>query len=98
METALALKVPENRYEFQVLYGMAEPVRMGLKKVAGKVRLYCPYGELIPGMAYLVRRLLENTANDSFLRQSFADGTEIARLLESPEDTLKREQEKRKQF
>lgn len=96
METARALNVPEHRYEFQVLYGMAEPVRMGLKKVAGKVRLYCPYGELIPGMAYLVRRLLENTANESFLRQSFADGAEIARLLESPVETLKREQEKRK--
>ncbi len=33
----------------------------------------CPYGELIPGMAYLVRRLLENTSNDSFLRASFAE-------------------------
>lgn len=64
MEYARQLDVPEGRYEFQVLYGMAEPVRKGLRNVAGRVRLYCPYGKLIPGMAYLVRRLLENTAND----------------------------------
>ncbi len=91
METARELNVPDSRYEFQVLYGMAEPVRKGLLNVAGRVRLYCPYGDLIPGMAYLVRRLLENTANESFLRQSFADGTEMERLLENPQKTLERE-------
>jgi len=93
METARELGVPESCYEFQVLYGMAEPVRKGLKNVAGRVRLYCPYGDLLPGMAYLVRRLLENTANESFLRQSFAEGKELERLLENPELTLAREQE-----
>ena len=91
MEMAKELQVPDSRYEFQVLYGMAEPVRKGLLNVAGRVRLYCPYGDIIPGMAYLVRRLLENTANESFLRQSFADGAEVERLLENPEITLQRE-------
>jgi len=91
METAKALGVGEDRYEFQVLYGMAEPVRKGLLGVAGRVRLYCPYGDLIPGMAYLVRRLLENTANESFLRQSFAGNAEIDHLLEDPEITAARE-------
>nr|WP_243361749.1 L-glutamate gamma-semialdehyde dehydrogenase [Fundidesulfovibrio terrae] len=91
MEKAKALGVPEARYEFQALYGMAEPVRKGLLKVAGRVRLYCPYGELLPGMAYLVRRLLENTANESFLRLSFAEGEAEDRLLENPEETLERE-------
>ncbi len=90
MEMARALGVPEDRYEFQVLYGMAEPVRKGLKNVAGRVRLYCPYGQLIPGMAYLVRRLLENTANESFLRQSFAGEADMARLLEDPQDAAER--------
>jgi RHH-type proline utilization regulon transcriptional repressor/proline dehydrogenase/delta 1-pyrroline-5-carboxylate dehydrogenase len=84
MEIAADLHVPAERYEFQVLFGMAEPVRRGLLDVAGRVRLYCPYGELLPGMGYLVRRLLENTANESFLRQSFAEHTDIDRLLESP--------------
>jgi RHH-type proline utilization regulon transcriptional repressor/proline dehydrogenase/delta 1-pyrroline-5-carboxylate dehydrogenase len=88
MELAQALRVPEERYEFQVLYGMAEPVRKGLLKVARRVRLYCPYGELLPGMAYLVRRLLENTANESFLRQSFAEGAEVDRLLVNPLDRM----------
>ena len=91
METAKALNVPDHRLEYQVLYGMGEPVRKGLLNVAGKVRLYCPYGELIPGMAYLVRRLLENTANESFLKQSFADGAELDRLLENPSVSLERE-------
>jgi RHH-type proline utilization regulon transcriptional repressor/proline dehydrogenase/delta 1-pyrroline-5-carboxylate dehydrogenase len=96
IETAKALNVPESRYEFQVLYGMAEPVRKGLLKVAKRVRLYCPYGDLIPGMAYLVRRLLENTANESFLRQSFAEGAELERLLENPEVTATRERAAKK--
>ncbi len=84
MEMAAALGVPEERYEFQVLYGMAGPVRRGLRKVAGRVRLYCPYGEMLPGMGYLVRRLLENTANESFLRQSFVDQADTEELLADP--------------
>jgi RHH-type proline utilization regulon transcriptional repressor/proline dehydrogenase/delta 1-pyrroline-5-carboxylate dehydrogenase len=88
MKIAEALNVPDERYEFQVLYGMAEPVRKGIKKVASRIRLYCPYGKLIPGMAYLVRRLLENTANESFLRRSFAEEREIEQLLEDPHKTL----------
>jgi RHH-type proline utilization regulon transcriptional repressor/proline dehydrogenase/delta 1-pyrroline-5-carboxylate dehydrogenase len=91
METAKELNVPEERYEFQVLYGMAEPVRKGLLNVAKRVRLYAPYGDLLPGMAYLVRRLLENTANESFLRQSFAEEAEVDRLLENPVQTAERE-------
>ena len=90
MEMARELNVPDGRYEFQVLYGMAEPVRKGLLKVAGRVRLYAPYGDLLPGMAYLVRRLLENTANESFLRQSFVEETEVERLMENPLATLER--------
>ncbi|MFO7728978.1 MAG: proline dehydrogenase family protein, partial [Desulfonatronovibrio sp.] len=90
-EMANALNVPEKQYEFQVLYGMAEPVRKGLLKVAKRVRLYCPYGELIPGMAYLVRRLLENTANESFLRQSFVEGEQMEALLRDPEEVLAEE-------
>lgn len=88
METAAELNVPANRFEFQVLYGMAEPVRQGLQHIAKRVRLYAPYGDLLPGMAYLVRRLLENTANESFLRQSFVEGTQFDLLVENPLETL----------
>ncbi len=84
LETAAALGVPSSCYEFQMLYGMAEPVRRGILREAGRVRLYCPYGDMVPGMGYLVRRLLENTANESFLRLSFGEDAQIERLLEDP--------------
>jgi RHH-type transcriptional regulator, proline utilization regulon repressor / proline dehydrogenase / delta 1-pyrroline-5-carboxylate dehydrogenase len=95
METAVALNVPETRYEFQVLYGMAEPVRKGILKIAGRIRLYCPNGAMVPGMGYLVRRLLENTANESFLRQSFVGDAQVERLLEDPAVTVERERRER---
>ncbi len=76
--------VPDDRYEFQVLYGMAEPIRKGLLKASGRVRLYCPCGKLVPGMSYLVRRLLENTANQGFLRRMFAERADAAELLQDP--------------
>lgn len=84
LETARSLGVGESRYEFQMLYGMAEPVRRSILNATGRVRLYCPYGEMVPGMGYLVRRLLENTANESFLRLSFSTGTDSVRLLDDP--------------
>ncbi|MEL6778320.1 MAG: L-glutamate gamma-semialdehyde dehydrogenase [Cyanobacteria bacterium J06597_16] len=68
-----ALNIPPRRVEFQVLYGMADTIATALVKQGHRVRVYCPYGDLIPGMAYLIRRLLENTANSSFLRQSLED-------------------------
>jgi RHH-type proline utilization regulon transcriptional repressor/proline dehydrogenase/delta 1-pyrroline-5-carboxylate dehydrogenase len=95
IEMANELHAPEPCYEFQVLYGMAEPVRKGILKVAGRIRLYCPYGDMVPGMGYLVRRLLENTANESFLRRSFAEDDQIDRLLEDPEKTAERERSER---
>ncbi len=95
MEIAKELNVDDSRYEFQVLYGMAEPVRRGILKVAGRVRLYCPYGDMVPGMGYLVRRLLENTANESFLRQSFVEEASLEKLLEDPHATADRERAER---
>jgi len=90
LETARALGVPDSRYEFQMLYGMAEPVRRVILRETGRVRLYCPYGPLVPGMGYLVRRLLENSANQSFLRLSFDSGADIERLLADPSETPRR--------
>lgn len=84
MELARFLEVPDDRYEYQVLYGMAESFRDALLKMTGRVRLYCPQGELLPGMAYLIRRLMENTSNESFLRQSFVEGRELEELLRAP--------------
>ncbi|MBW8041553.1 MAG: hypothetical protein FVQ85_16375 [Planctomycetes bacterium] len=85
---ARALNVPQNRSEFQVLYGMAESFRKALLGIAGRVRLYCPQGQLIAAMAYLVRRLIENTSSESFMHLTFAEHTDIDRLLENPAITL----------
>ena len=48
-----------------------------------RVRAYCPVGDLVAGMAYLVRRLLENTSNESFLHEAAA-GVPLEQLLAAP--------------
>ncbi len=63
-----ALGVPRHRIEFQMLYGMADALKEAVAGMEWPVRVYTPYGTLIPGMAYLVRRIIENTSNESFLR------------------------------
>ncbi|ROQ89792.1 proline dehydrogenase family protein [Desulfosoma caldarium] len=88
LELSKELRVPSDRLEYQVLYGMAEPVRSALKKAGLPLRLYTPIGEIIPGMAYLVRRLLENTSNESFLRLSFTEGVSREALLRDPLEIL----------
>jgi RHH-type transcriptional regulator, proline utilization regulon repressor / proline dehydrogenase / delta 1-pyrroline-5-carboxylate dehydrogenase len=80
---AQALNIPQRHVEFQVLYGMADNLAAALAKWGHRVRVYCPYGPLIPGMAYLIRRLLENTANSSFLKQSLG-GHSAEELLAIP--------------
>lgn len=62
------LGIDPRAYEFQALYGMADELKLSLIQLGHRVREYCPVGELLPGMAYLVRRLLENTSNEGFLR------------------------------
>jgi RHH-type proline utilization regulon transcriptional repressor/proline dehydrogenase/delta 1-pyrroline-5-carboxylate dehydrogenase len=71
-------------YEIQVLYGMAEPIAQAFAERANLVRMYIPLGSLLPGMGYLVRRLLENTSNESFLRHTFFEEGEVAELLRAP--------------
>jgi len=75
-------------YEFQMLYGMAKPIRRALVKLGHRVREYCPVGELVPGMAYLVRRLLENTSNEGFLRAKFSTNASISALLADPSSSV----------
>jgi RHH-type proline utilization regulon transcriptional repressor/proline dehydrogenase/delta 1-pyrroline-5-carboxylate dehydrogenase len=67
---AETLKIPPRCFEMQVLYGMGDKLAQALVKRGHRVRVYAPYGNLLPGMAYLIRRLLENTANSSFIRQN----------------------------
>ncbi|NCJ05585.1 L-glutamate gamma-semialdehyde dehydrogenase [Synechococcales cyanobacterium C] len=81
---AESLSIPRRHLEHQVLYGMAPSLAKALAKRGARVRVYAPFGELIPGMAYLIRRLLENTANSSVLRQTRSDQP-MDMLLRVPE-------------
>ncbi len=81
--------------EIQMLYGMADAIKKALKNI--RIREYVPIGELIPGMAYLVRRLLENTSNESFLLTKFEHNQDSKLLLKKPVYT-KEPQPKLKNF
>ncbi len=83
------LDVPGTAFELQMLYGMGDPIKRAAVAMGQRVRVYTPYGQLLPGMAYLIRRLLENTANESFLRQSSGE-VPAERLLEDPHETGRR--------
>src|SRR5215813_9533803 len=83
------LRIDRSRFEFQLLYGMAGPIKRALVEMGYRVREYCPIGELLPGMAYLVRRLLENTSNEGFLRAKFAENVPAKELLRDPKELIK---------
>jgi proline dehydrogenase len=69
--------------ELQVLRGLGDELQHALAARGYRVRTYCPVGDLVAGMAYLVRRLLENTSNESFLSEQ-AKGTPVEQLLAAP--------------
>jgi len=69
--------------EFQMLFGMAENLMEAVRAQGYRLRVYTPVGELLPGMSYLVRRLLENTSNEGWLVASAA-GHSTATLLAEP--------------
>ena len=54
-----------------MLYGMAEPIKEALVELGYRIREYCPLGEMLSGWPISVRRLLENTSNEGFLRATF---------------------------
>ena len=69
--------------ELQVLRGLGDDLQDALAATGRRVRTYCPVGDLVAGMAYLVRRLLENTSNESFLHDQ-ATGVPLEELLAAP--------------
>ena len=85
---AQEMNVPPLAYEVQMLYGMAEPERKAVRSLGHRVRVYAPIGELLPGMAYLVRRLLENTANTSFLRSRYHEEMDVQSLMAAPKSAI----------
>jgi len=84
MAVAEHLGLDRRAVEMQMLYGMADPEKEAVTAEGWRLRVYMPYGQLVPGMAYLVRRLLENSSNDSFLRAGFVQHVPPATLLAPP--------------
>ena len=69
--------------ELQVLRGLGDDLQHALAEEGFRVRTYCPVGDLVAGMAYLVRRLLENTSNEGFLNLAH-EGHSLDALLAAP--------------
>jgi len=75
----------EERFEVQLLFGMGAALASALKHAAGcRPRIYMPIGEPVAGMAYLVRRLLENVSTQSFIRRGIQDPSQAGKLLDPP--------------
>jgi proline dehydrogenase len=78
-----AIGAADGDLELQVLRGLGDELAAALSATGHRVRSYCPVGDLVAGMAYLVRRLLENTSNDSFLGEQ-QRGAPLEELLAAP--------------
>ena len=81
---AESLGLAPETWEYQMIFGMAEPFQHAVMQQGRRLRLYTPVGDLLPGMAYLVRRLLENTSNESFLRKEYVESQSLSTLLAPP--------------
>ncbi|RRD90754.1 bifunctional proline dehydrogenase/L-glutamate gamma-semialdehyde dehydrogenase PutA [Conchiformibius steedae] len=77
----------DKEYECQCLHGMGETLYdqvIGSSGFPHRVRIYAPVGTHETLLAYLVRRLLENGANSSFVNQIVDENTDMDTLLQSP--------------
>jgi RHH-type proline utilization regulon transcriptional repressor/proline dehydrogenase/delta 1-pyrroline-5-carboxylate dehydrogenase len=85
MEYARERGLSAEDYEFQTLYGMADPIKEVFVRRGVTVREYAPIGDILTGMSYFVRRLLENTANEGFIRSGYMEGESVEVLMRPPE-------------
>ena len=81
---AIQEKNPNSCLEFQTLYGIGEAAAEALKGEGLRPRLYTPVGELLPGISYLVRRLLENSSSQSFILSAVSKNQPAEILLAPP--------------
>ncbi|WP_313801682.1 trifunctional transcriptional regulator/proline dehydrogenase/L-glutamate gamma-semialdehyde dehydrogenase [Sphingobium sp.] len=80
------------KYEFQCLHGMGEPLYeqvVGARNLDRPCRIYAPVGTHETLLAYLVRRLLENGANSSFVHRIADPAVSIEQMIEQPADVVK---------
>jgi RHH-type proline utilization regulon transcriptional repressor/proline dehydrogenase/delta 1-pyrroline-5-carboxylate dehydrogenase len=81
-------------FEFQRLHGMGEALYaeiVGHGKLARPCRIYAPVGEHEDLLSYLVRRLLENGANTSFVNRLADDEAPVSQIIRDPVETAERE-------
>ncbi|PXA83444.1 trifunctional transcriptional regulator/proline dehydrogenase/L-glutamate gamma-semialdehyde dehydrogenase [Nostoc sp. 3335mG] len=79
-------------YEFQCLHGMGEPLYsqvVGKGKLDRPCRIYAPVGTHETLLAYLVRRLLENGANSSFVNRMADDAVSVEELIADPVEVVR---------
>jgi RHH-type proline utilization regulon transcriptional repressor/proline dehydrogenase/delta 1-pyrroline-5-carboxylate dehydrogenase len=88
--TVLELANSESGFEFQRLHGMGEALYAQLSEDRPKLayRTYAPVGSHRDLLAYLVRRLLENGANSSFVAIAADDSVPVATLVRRPADII----------
>src|ERR1700722_6355887 len=88
--TVLELAGTENGFEFQRLHGMGQALYAQLSADRPKIahRTYAPVGSHRDLLAYLVRRLLENGANSSFVALAAEPAVPVATLLRLPADII----------
>ncbi len=85
----LQMATQNQAYEFQRLHGMGEALHRIVKSREGtRCRIYAPVGAHRDLLAYLVRRLLENGANSSFVNQIVDDEVDPALIAADPFDIL----------
>ncbi|WP_343315902.1 trifunctional transcriptional regulator/proline dehydrogenase/L-glutamate gamma-semialdehyde dehydrogenase [Brucella sp. BE17] len=80
------------KFEFQCLHGMGEPLYdevVGPQKLGRPARIYAPVGTHETLLAYLVRRLLENGANSSFVHRIGDEGVSVDELVADPVDVVR---------
>ena len=83
---------PIDRYEFQCLHGMGEPLYeevVGADKLGRPCRIYAPVGTHETLLAYLVRRLLENGANSSFVNRINDPAVPVNELVADPVEQVR---------
>lgn len=97
MSTIYHLAGPDNytieQFEFQCLHGMGEPLYdevVGKDKMQRPARLYAPVGTHETLLAYLVRRLLENGANSSFVNRITDKSVSVDELVVDPVDVVRK--------
>src|SRR5437016_51086 len=90
--TVLELAAPDDSgFEFQRLHGMGDALyaKLSEDRPGTAYRTYAPVGSHRDLLAYLVRRLLENGANSSFVALAADDAVPVATLLRRPAEIIR---------